>query len=162
MPSGIVTRLHYSPEVAGSSSADLANAASEAETSSGYDVTIEASGDATPEGLTVYGGLSRTTQEQAGNSALNDDISEWTAGIKYAVGSFTLGYQVSEEDNGRATTTTGYDNTGYGIVFAINDDLSLSYNNYESEQLSTTNNTAEASSLQLAYSSGGLSVRVAE
>ena len=82
--------------------------------------------------------------------------------VKYAVGSFTLGYQVSEEDNGRATTTTGYDNTGYGIVFAINDDLSVSYNNYESEQQGTTTIEAEASSVQLAYSAGGLSVRIAE
>ena len=81
---------------------------------------------------------------------------------KYAVGSFTLGYQYSEEDNGRATTKTGYENTGYGIVFAVNDDLSISYNNYESEQKGTTSTTAEASSVQLAYSSGGLSVRFAE
>jgi predicted porin len=96
------------------------------------------------------------------SSTYDDDIDEWTAGIKYAVGSFTLGYQYSEEENGRATTTTGYDNTGYGIVFAINDDLSISYNNYESEIQTTTNVTAEASSIQLAYSAGGLSIRVAE
>ena len=127
----------------------------------GYDVTIEASGDATPEGLTLYGGFSKVDQYQ-NSTAINDDISEWTAGVKYAVGSFTLGYQYSEEDNGRASTTTGYDNTGYGIVFAINDDLSISYNNYESEQKGTTQTTAEASSVQLAYSSGGLSVRFAE
>lgn len=162
MPSGIVTRLHFTPDAGGSNAADLATGTSESVLGSGYDITLEASGDATPDGLTIYGGLSRITQEQAGDTNINDDVSEWTAGIKYAVGSFTLGYQVSEEDNGRATTTTGYDNTGYGIVFAINDDLSLSYNNYESEQQGSTSNTAEASSLQVAYSSGGLSVRIAE
>ena len=107
----------------------------------GYDVTIEASGDATPEGLTLYGGFSKVDQHQ-NSTAISDDISEWTAGVKYAVGSFTLGYQYSEEDNGRASTTTGYDNTGYGIVFAINDDLSISYNNYESDQLATTTSTS--------------------
>jgi hypothetical protein len=85
-----------------------------------------------------------------------------TAGIKYAVGSFTLGYQYSDEDNGRASTTTGYINEGYGIVFAVNDDLSLSYNNYESEQQGTTKTTTEASSVQVAYSAGGLSIRLAE
>jgi len=51
-------------------------------------------------------------------------------------------------------------------VFAINDDLSISYNNYESEQKgavsATQGNTVEASSFQIAYSSGGLSVRIAE
>jgi hypothetical protein len=163
MPSGIVTRLHWTPDADGTNSTDNATSGGANTTikGTGYDVTVEASGDATPDGLTIYGGLSRVDQFQNGTDH-NDDISEWTAGIKYAVGSFTLGYQYSEEDNGRATSTTGYDNTGYGIVFAINDDLSISYNNYESEQLSTTNTTVEASSVQLAYSAGGLSIRIAE
>jgi hypothetical protein len=52
-------------------------------------------------------------------------------------------------------------------VFAINDDLSISYNNYQSQQITgtvsaTTGNTIEAQSFQIAYSSGGLSIRVAE
>ena len=161
MPAGITTRLHFSPDVGGTNAADKASGSNESILASGYDITVEASGDATPDGLTLYGGMSQVDQDQGG-TAVNDDISEWTAGIKYAVGSFTLGYQYSEEDNGRATTTTGYDNTGYGIVFAINDDLSISYNNYESDQLGTTVLTTEASSVQLAYSAGGLSVRIAE
>ena len=164
MPSGIVTRLHFTPNAGGSNAGDKASGANDARTNHGYDVTVEASGDATPDGLTLYGGYSNVDQEQ-NSTTHNDDITEWTAGIKYAVGAFTLGYQFSEEDNGRATTTTGYDNTGYGIVFAINDDLSISYNNYESDQILTTTSTslsAEASSFQVAYSAGGLSVRVAE
>jgi hypothetical protein len=162
MPSGIVTRLHWTPDAGESDAGDKASKWTVGTLKgSGYDVTVEASGDATPEGLTLYGGMSKIDQAD-NNTTYNDDVSEWTAGVKYAVGSFTLGYQVSEEDNGRATTTTGYDNTGYGIVFAINDDLSVSYNNYESEQQSTTNIEAEASSVQLAYSAGGLSVRIAE
>jgi len=161
MPSGVVAKLHFSPDVGGSNAGDKAAGSNESITGTGYDVTLELSGDATPDGLTVYGGISRVDQAQNG-AAINDDISEYTAGIKYAVGSFTVGYQMSEEDNGRATTTTGYDNTGYGIVFAVNDDLSISYNNFESEQQGTTKTTAEASSIQVAYSSGGLSVRLAE
>jgi hypothetical protein len=161
MPSGIVTRLHFTPDAGGTNAGDKVNGSNETATGTGYDVTIEASGDATPDGLTVYGGLSQVDQFQNA-TAINDDISEWTAGVKYAVGSFTLGYQYSEEDNGRATTKTGYDNTGYGIVFAVNDDLSISYNNYESDQLGTTVISTEASSFQVAYSAGGLSVRVAE
>jgi len=162
MPSGIVTRFHWSPNVGGADSGDKASGAAESTLASGYDVTLEASGDATPDGLKIYGGYSSTEQEAGGDTAISGDVEEWTAGIEYAVGSFTLGYQYSEEDNGRATTTKGYDNTGYGIVFAINDDLSISYNNYESEQQGTTATTAEAESFQIAYSSGGLSIRLAE
>jgi hypothetical protein len=165
MPSGIVTRFYWTPDASGSNSGDKASSGSGTEIKgAGWDVTLTASGDATPDGLTLYGGLSQVDQFQNG-TAVDDDIQEWTAGIKYAVGSFTLGYQYSEEDNGRATTKTGYENTGYGIVFAVNDDLSISYNNYESDQLLTTTSTAlstEASSFQVAYSAGGLSVRVAE
>jgi hypothetical protein len=43
--------------------------------------------------------------------------------------------------------------------------LSISYNNWESDQIATTTTTsltAEASSFQIAYSAGGLSVRLAE
>jgi len=161
MPSGIVTRLHWTPDAGGSNAADKVNGSNESITGMGWDVTVEASGDATPDGLTLYGGMSKVDQAQNA-TAVDDDISEWTAGIKYAVGSFTLGYQVSEEDNGRATTTTGYDNTGYGVVFAVNDDLSISYNNWESEQTGTSKFKTEASSFQIAYSMGGMSIRLAE
>ena len=162
MPSGIVTRFHWSPDVGGKDSGDKESAAGDSVLGTGYDITLTASGDATPDGLKIYGGLSRVDQFQNGTTDLDDNVEEWTAGVEYAVGSFTLGYQYSEEDNGRATTTTGYDNTGYGIVFAINDDLSIGYNNYESEQQGTTQTTLEAASFQIAYSAGGLSVRVAE
>ena len=43
--------------------------------------------------------------------------------------------------------------------------MSISYNNYQSDQLATTASTsieAEASSVQLAYSAGGLSIRIAD
>jgi len=164
MPSGIATTFHWTPDAGGSNAGDKAAGQNESITGTGIDFTVTASGDATPDGLTLYGGLSRVDQFQNG-TAVNDDISEWTAGIKYAVGSFTLGYQYSEEDNGRATTTTGYENTGYGIVFAVNDDLSISYNSYESDQVATTTSTSistEASSLQVAYSAGGMSIRLAD
>jgi len=164
MPDGISTTFHYSPDVGGSNAGDKGSSANTSATEAGFDVTITASGDATPDGLTLYGGFSEIDQHQ-NSAAISGDVSEWTAGVKYAVGSFTLGYQYSEEDNGRATTTKGYDNTGYGIVFAINDDLSISYNNYESDQVATTTSTTistEASSMQVAYSAGGLSIRLAD
>lgn len=161
MPSGIVTRFHWSPDADSAGAGDKASSSSDGVKKNSYDITLTASGDATPDGLKIYGGFANVDQAQNA-TAINDDISEWTVGIEYAVGSFTLGYQYSEEDNGRATTKIGYDNTGYGVVFAINDDLSIGYNNYESKQLGTTEQTLEASSFQIAYSAGGLSVRLAE
>jgi len=90
------------------------------------------------------------------------DHEEQTVAATYAMGSFTVGYQWSEEDLGISANEQQYDNEGYGITFAVNDDLSIGYNHYGSKQTSTTNVTAEATSVQIAYSMGGLSLRVAE
>ena len=78
------------------------------------------------------------------------------------MGGFTFGYQISEEDTGRASTNTKYDNTAYGITFNVNDDLTIGYNNYESEQSSTTNTTLELESVQIAYTMGGATITLAE
>ena len=58
------------------------------------------------------------------------------------MGSFTAGYQQSNEDTG-LTGTAEYDNTSYGITFSVNDDLSIGYGHTESDQSGTAND-AEA------------------
>jgi len=161
-PDGITARFSWSPDAGGKNAGDKGSTqTSTSATGAGYSATLEASGGATPDGLTMYGGVAKVDVYQ-NSTTYNNDITEWTAGIKYAVGSFTLGYQYSEEENGRATTATKYENNGYGVTFAINDDLSIGYNNYKSEQTSTTNVEVEASSIQIAYSAGGVSIRLAD
>ena len=161
MPDGLVARLSYSPDASGSQSNDKASSGQATTQGSGYDVTLEAT-DALHgmTGLTVYGGISE--HSQAGALNYDGDREEQTVGVKYAVGGFTLGYQWSEEDLGVSSNEQQYENEGYGITFQINDDLSIGYNSYESKQTSTTNVTAEADSVQIAYSMGGASIRVAE
>jgi len=163
MPDGLTARLAWSPDAGAGSAADKATAESSGSIlGSGYDVTLEASSDFLGfDGMTLYGGISKIDTHQ-NSTAYNDDVMEKTVGVKYAVGGFTLGYQWSEEENGRASTKTEYKNDAYGITFSINDDLSIGYNNYKSEQQSTTNTELEASSVQIAYSMGGLSVRLAD
>jgi hypothetical protein len=162
-PDGLTARIAWSPDAGAGSAGDKSFAQSSGSTKgSGFDITLEASSDFTGmDGLTIYGGISRIDQFQ-NSTAINGDIDERTVGVKYAVGGFTLGYQWSEEENGRATTNTQYNNDAYGVTFSINDDLSIGYNNYKSERVSTTNVELEASSIQIAYSMGGVSVRLAD
>jgi len=162
-PDGLTARLAYSPNASKGGAADKASTNADGSIyGAGYDVTLEATSDFTGmDGLTLYGGISKYDAHQ-NSTTFNDDATEKTIGITYAVGGFTLGYQLSEEENGRATTNTEYQNDGYGITFSINDDLSIGYNNYKSEKVSTTNVEYEASSVQIAYSMGGVSVRLAE
>jgi outer membrane protein OmpU len=161
MPDGVGLTVAYSPDASGGQSNDKVSSGQAVTQGHGYDVTVELTEAVTGmAGLTVYGGISSV--EQSGTVNYDGDRDEETIGATYAIGGLTLGYQWSEEDLGSSANEQQYENTGYGITFAINDDLSIGYNNYESKQTSTTNVTAEASSYQIAYSMGGASIRVAE
>jgi len=109
-------------------------------------------------GLTIGAGHSEQERTQA-----SGDSSDTTIYATYAIGGFTAGYQWSEADLGTSSGAEQYDNDGYGITFAVNDDLSIGYNHYESEQDngSSANVTNEATSIQIAYSMGGASFRLA-
>jgi len=163
LPDGLTARLAYSPKAGASNAADGATTMNTSPEGSGWDLTLTAT-DAVHgiAGLTLYGGLSEITQD-ANAANYSGDQEESTYAITYATGGFTLGYQWSEEDLGTSANEKEYTNEGYGVTFNVNDDLSIGYNHYESEQLKgTTTTTAEATSLQVAYSVGGASVRLAE
>jgi len=164
LPDGLTARISYSPKANGSNASDKGSsgAAAASAADSGYDITLVAdSGITGMEGLTLYAGISELSQF-TDSAAISGDKEESTWAIKYAMGGFTLGYQWSEEDTGRKSTNMEYENTAYGVTFQVNDDLSIGYGHYESEQKSTTNTTAEATAISVAYSMGGASIRLAD
>jgi len=165
MPDGITAVIAYSPNAGGSNAGDKAGSGDgSGATESSLEWTIEVDGgNVGVEGLTVYGGMA-TIKQDAANSSIDDDAEEETLGATYAAGNFTLGYQYSKDDLGRSASPQFYENTMYGITFQVNDDLSIGYNNIESEQDngSSANVTAEASAFELAYTMGGASIRLAE
>jgi hypothetical protein len=159
-PDGLTARIAYSPSVTGAGAADKGAEGSAINSgSSGYDVTLVADSSITGmEGLTIGGGYA-----QFDRTAAEGDADDTTVYATYAIGGFTVGYQWSEADLGTTTGAQQYDNDGYGITFAVNDDLSIGYNHYESTQDNGTaaNVTSEATSIQIAYSMGGASIRLA-
>jgi len=162
MPAGLTARLVYSPNAGGSGANDKASSVHYGAKKSGWDVTLSATDELHGmAGLTLDVGMSEIEQD-ATVSAISGDIEEQTFAIRYATGAFTLGYQWSEEDMGRSSSQLEYTNTGYGVTFNVNDDLSIGYNHYESEQDNDTDVTAEATSIQIAYSMGGASIRLAD
>jgi outer membrane protein OmpU len=120
----------------------------------GYDVVL--THDALVDGLNVFAGMSEIDQTSG-----HGDREEQTWGATYAIGSFTVGYQDSEIDNPGATATY-YENEAYGVSFAVNDDLSISYGHQESKTNVSGAATIKAQSLQLSYSVGGASIKFAE
>ena len=160
MPAGITTHFAISKDSDSGQANDKAASGASGALGSGWDITVEATDEATGiTGLTLYGGISEVEQHQ--NAATHDgDKSETVIGAKYAMGGFTVGYQVSDEDTG-ITASSNYDNTSYGITFSVNDDLSIGYAHAESDLEGNTTD-AEADSYQIAYTMGGATISVAE
>ena len=162
LPAGLTARVAFSPD-AGATAADKARTAQQSAEGSAWDLMVEATSEVTGiEGLTLSAGMAEITQ-YVDSAAVTGDEEETTWAITYAAGGFTVGYQWSETDLGTTSSEQEYENEGYGITFNVNDDLSIGYNHYESDQTSSTEVAdAEASSIQIAYSVGGASIRLAE
>jgi len=162
MPAGLTARFAFSKDADGGNVNDKTAGGATGELGSGWDITLEAGSDLTGvDGLTIYAGISEYEQYQNAGTH-NGDGSEQVIGFKYAAGSFSVGYQMSEEETGE-TSVTGYDNTMYSVTFNVNDDLSLGYNHVESDKISTaTHDDAEADSLQASYTMGGATFSIAE
>ena len=161
LPDGIGLALAYTPRATGTQQNDKASSGSASEQrGSGYDIAAEYTGI---HGLKVFGGWS-TIETEALNGA---DAEQVVAGATYAVGSVTVGYQYSlDEKNGSGGATNFYENTAYGVSFAVNDDLTISYGEHASDRSVETGATADVEntgkSLQLSYSMGGASIKIAQ
>ena len=163
LPDGATVNLAYTPDANGSNAADKGSSGHSAGVKkSGWDAAVTLT-DALHgmAGLTVYGGIGSIEQD-TNSAAIDGDKDETTIAVAYAAGGFTVGYQWSEQDLGTNTAAQEYTNEGYGITFNVNDDLSIGYNHYESDQDAATDVTAKASSVQIAYSMGGASIRLYE
>jgi len=162
LPDGLTAVIAYTPDAGGSGAADNARTSTNTPEDSGYDLTLTATDAITGmSGLTLYAGMSKIDQDST-TPGYNGDQEEETFAITYAAGGFTVGYQWSEQDLGTDTGELSYENEGYGVTFSVNDDLSIGYNHYESDQDNSTDVTAKATSIQVAYTMGGATVRLAE
>jgi outer membrane protein OmpU len=122
----------------------------------GYDVVLTHSGIA--DGLNLFAGVSKIDQ----TGAQMDDRKAYVVGGTYAIGGITVGYQFTKDSLGR-TTTDYYENDAYGISFAVNDDLSVSYGIHKSQtghDAAADRVELEAKSVQAAYSMGGATAKI--
>ena len=161
LPDGVSANVAYSFSNSGGAPNDKAVGGDSGKAGSGYDITLAHSG--LMDGLNVFGGYSVTEQYKENTDG---DRVQKVIGATYAIGSVTVGYQWSHDglQTSTAAAVSSYENNAYGLSFAVNDDLSLSYGVHKSDQ-SKQNGTSvelEGSSLQLAYSMGGASIKVAE
>jgi outer membrane protein OmpU len=166
LPDGMSAYVAYSPKPVGDKGNDktVSGATGAPVDGAGFDIVLMH--DGLVDGLNVFGGYSNISQAtDAGSATIAGDKTQTALGATYAIGSITVGYQYSKDSrNGTNATTSFYENNAYGISFNVNDDLSISYGVHESERHvhGAANATMEAASLQMAYSMGGATIKIAE
>ena len=161
LPEGMGLQLAYTPKAGVSGTNDGAMGGDGNNTQgNGWDVVLTHSGGV--DGLEVFAGWSDISQAVTTADKSDDQIS-YAAGLTYAMGGITLGYEYSREDM-NDNSVNGYDNTMYGLSYAVNDDLSVSYGHVDSEKdnNSAADVTMETDSIQISYTMGGATVILAE
>jgi len=152
--------VQYAPQT-GALANNSSNGQGAADTA--YESAMEYAISATPiEGLNVGASYfdpddTRTAQEAEGGA--------WFA--TYALGSVSFGYGKSYMAEGfttiAATTAEDYDNTQMSVAFNVNDALTLSYEDVESQKSTATaanDVTMDVTSIQASYTIGGMTLSV--
>ena len=128
-----------------------------------WDIALTGSGDMVGiDGLSWgvgYGEAENGQQAMAATHSENGDDEHMTAFANYSMGPVTFGYQAGHIKKG---TNAGVDQNidAWGIAFAVNDDLSISYGEREVEydNPSATNVTEDGEGIAIAYTMGSMKI----
>ena len=177
LPFGIGLKLGYVPNMNASTMLSAKESSGVPATQAeGRELTMAQVSAAPVDGLSIKGSIAETNAE--GGDANGDDGISANLGAKYTIGQFSVGYTEGgyQAATGAAANdeTIYYENKFYGVQFDVNENLSVSYNNDESEkntrvavaQAATAGTKTivamEQESLQLAYTIGGATLGIAD
>jgi hypothetical protein len=170
---GTTIALTYAHDIGSSDTADKSTGNGEDLNGRGYDATIKINpslGTEILSGLNLYAGASTVETYQGANER---DRYEGVGAVTYALGPVEVGAMWSGLYLGVETAADyhTYKNHGFGIAFNVNDDLSISYGEYQSRKAGYESQAAqegedmrvvEVTSWQAAYTMGGASFRIAD
>jgi len=174
---GTTLTLTYAPQHGVTDTAEKTTAVNNTAAGSAYDATININpsfGTEILSGLNIFGGA--TTVEYYEGAVT--DTYQAVGGFTYALGPMSIGAQVSGEytgvDDNKATAVSAnnlYKANAFGIAFNVNDNLSVSYGEWESRmsgytstsyaQIAEADRTITVESTQVSYSMGGASINLA-
>jgi len=179
---GTTLTFTVAPEYGAADTADKTTGNAGTADKRSYDGTININpsfGTEILSGLNIFGGAA-TIESVTNNAGGTADRYEGVAGFTYDIGPFSIGHQWSGDytgidDGGHGSTAgevyNGYKNKAFGVSFNVNDDLSVSYGEWEAKkayygaaataQLPENDRTITVESAQIAYTMGGASFRVA-
>ena len=96
------------------------------------------------------------TNGNATDSAAGADIENTSMYVTYAFDSFTIGMQDNESDSTTANADTSY--RGYGISYAVSEDISLSYGVGTVDFELAGSEDQETTAIGVSYTSGGITI----
>jgi hypothetical protein len=139
----------------------------------GYDLVLDVKPDLGIDllsGLNFWVGGSESEREGKVSTMNHSNHKEVNVGFTYAYGPVTVGLQTMAEFTGDQTAgnTDFYKNQAFGISFNVSDNLSLSYGEFQSQKNKVGSSaadksvTGETKSMQVAYTMGGMSIKLAE
>ena len=95
----------------------------------------------------------------------HEDGSSVVGFANYAMGPATVGVTLSDSNNARSATGAndgGREVEAYGIAFAVNDSLSISYNQHDMtyKKAGASDVTQESTGIAIAYTMGGATIAI--
>jgi len=178
---GTKITLTYAPQHGVTDTAEKNTASNSTQAGSAYDATININpsfGTEVLSGLNLFGGATTVEYHAGGPIA---DTYQAVGGFTYALGPVSIGGQVSGEytgydDSSNNSSDVGKNNlykaNAFGIAFNVNDNLSVSYGEWESRksgytdrtyaQIDESLRTITVKSTQISYSMGGATINLAD
>ena len=144
--------IYTSPDMGGAvfTAAYVNHVSAAAESYTDYSVVITPEGI---DGLSVGAAIADHTVASSGST----DIEESTMYATYAIGSMTLGVQFSDYDHDTANSDA--ESTAIGISYAVNDDISISYNTHEVEfESGASLEDQDSTGISASWTSGGMTL----
>ena len=150
-----ISIAHTKGGTAGSSDGNVA-----AETGNSItDAHVTIDGSMLLDGLTIMAGTSTEKDTQPGATDTVNNVGH----ILYSTGPISVGYRLAESQPGNgATVETGLNIEAMSVAFAVNDELSVSFAQQDTEYdvaSSATNVTEEVTALNASYTVGAASLR---
>ena len=157
----------YYPKVDSAKNADnTASGDTGASMGSGYSMSIKTNLGDVPvvgsfvEGFTLTTGV---TDYENATDANTDDAFELNAAITGSIGNFSLGFQkelISDGQTSESEQAKFYKDQTIGLAYAVNDQLSISYNQIESyrHHHSSVNPRQETDAINIGYTVGGMTI----
>jgi len=95
---------------------------------------------------------------EANSSVAAKTDDHMTVYATYVWGNATIGYQLSDKDSSATATGSDDEQTRWGILYAVNDEMSVSYQNHVNDNGTATDE--EAVGWSASYTSGGMTFKV--